>query len=182
MHLDTALFKTTKTQLKQTSLESITIPPITDCPVYLNRRFDQMLKRHVLYAIAHHQKHNERRLDSWTHEIFHSKLWLHLQTDIGSRLEVTVSTKTAETARSINNGAYQSLLDSGHLAAKVEFYPNTIKHAVPIGASILSVLTHDYRLLLYRYRRAHPNYWCEFVDIRMVGENKSFLHHASLSE
>ena len=144
MHLDAALFKTTKSQLKQTSLESITIAPITECPVYLNRRFDQMLKRHVLYAIvrglnlaifnlynllklvfkltttiianpkrsAHHQKQNERRLDSWTHEIFHSKLWLHLQTSNASRLEVTLSTKTAETARSINNGAYQSLLGS----------------------------------------------------------------------
>ena len=64
-------------------------------------------------------------------------------------------------------------LDSGHLAAKVEFYPTTVKQAVPIGASILSVLTQDYRLYLYRYRRAHPNYWCELVDIRIVGASRS---------
>ena len=145
MHLDTALFKTTKTQLKETNLESIKIEPLTNCSIYLFGEFDDLLKQHVLHAINTHQKENVKELDSWTQELFHSKLWLYFQADIKSRLEVTISTKTAETARSINNSTYQSTLDNGHLTHKLEFYPNTVKQAVPIGGSILSVLTKDHR-------------------------------------
>ena len=146
MHLDTALFKTTKTQLKETNLETIKIEPLTNCSVYQSStEFDDLLKRHVLHAINLHQKENVKELDSWTQEMFHSKLWLYFQADIKSRLEVTISTKTAETARSINNSNYQSMLDNGHLTHKLEFYPNTVKQAVPIGGSILSVLTRDHR-------------------------------------
>ena len=67
MHLDTALFKTTKTQLKETNLETIKIEPLTNCSVYQSStEFDDLLKRHVLHAINLHQKENVKELDSWT--------------------------------------------------------------------------------------------------------------------
>ena len=168
---DTALFKTIKTELKETNLETVQIEKITDCQSYFSEeatKFDSILKSVVLYAINHHQRENEPKLTSWMNDIFHSKLWLYFQTDIKSRLEVTLSTKTAEMARSINQAGFQSILDDGNLAPKIEFYPNTVKQAVPMGGSILSVLTKDHRLYLYRYRDAHPNFWSEFFDLSKV--------------
>ena len=51
---------------------------------------------------------------------------------------------------------------------RTEFWPNTINDGIPIGGSLLSILTKDYRLYFYHYRSGNPNFWSDKFELSVI--------------